>query len=511
MRTIREFGERYPWAFAAYLLSAASTLGMIWGWRYLPLQDYPDWVYQGSIFARYLRGELPTQFGVAGALAPNSISTLGIGALALIVPAEIAGKLFLSAYALGFLAAGALLLRGRAGSPLFLLPVLTVWNFSFLHGNISYAFALPVLFVAIAYVLKREVEVKPLGIAVLSVALYLCHATAFVSFALLLVALFVQKPSARLFRRMTLGLAPSLVLWGVYAVARMQHPIDEPSAGAEGSTLAAFVAFKGITLAKVVALFGSFHPFYEPVRESAVLLVVLNALFLGALGYLLLRGIGQAVVARAFPVLAVALHLLVFALAPTEVAGLVNPGERFILPVLFLVAVCVQDVTARPWFTRGFAVLAMMQVGFFAGYGSFAADRVERFHQALSRHTQRERFAMLHESHLRPAPRPQGLWPRGWSRLPRHHPLLRQGLLVELERGANAQIFETGLLHYRGPRTIVTSLEELRALERIDAVAIVGDDHGVDTLAQDLTDRYAVVERGDGFVIMKRSTMTSAL
>lgn len=508
-RRIRELFERHPWAAATYLLSAASTLTMIWGWRFLPLQDYPDWVYQGNVFASFLRGQMPPAFSVARVLAPNSVSTLSIGALALVLPAEQAGKVFLSCYALGYLAAGAFLLRATLGTALFLLPALTVWNFSFLHGNVSYAFSLPVLFVGLSYVIRWKEGVRPLGIAVLSVALYVCHGTAYASFALVLLALWACRPSLRLLGRMALGLLPSALLWMAYGATQLHDPIATPYVGADAVSLVSFLELKGETLTRIVALFGSFHPFYEPLREAAPALVLLNKGFLAAVAWLLARACWHRSPDRALVLVAVGLHVVLFLLAPRASAGIVNPGERLVLPMMFLLAACAYAARPEPWFTRLFAVAAVVQAGFLLGYGSFAAERLARFHQALSRHTRSARFALLHESHLRPAPREQGAVPRGWARLPRHHPLLRQNLLVELERGAPAPIFETGLLRYRGPETIVTSLEDLHRLEPIDAVAIVGDDHGVGELAADLDEQYDVVERGDGFVILLRTAISS--
>src|ERR1700740_2952858 len=40
----------------AFATCVASALVLIWAHRFLPISDYPDWVFEGSIVANLLRG-----------------------------------------------------------------------------------------------------------------------------------------------------------------------------------------------------------------------------------------------------------------------------------------------------------------------------------------------------------------------------------------------------------------------------------------------------------------------
>ncbi len=51
----------YQAILALFLLN---SIWFIWSHRFLPLQDYPDWLYQGFILSKFIRHAHPTAFSL---------------------------------------------------------------------------------------------------------------------------------------------------------------------------------------------------------------------------------------------------------------------------------------------------------------------------------------------------------------------------------------------------------------------------------------------------------------
>ena len=80
-------------AFAACLISA---LALIWSYRFLPIPDYPDWIFEGSIVTKLLRGQPLASYSFKHYPVPYSGTVAILGLLDLILAPEISGKLVLS-------------------------------------------------------------------------------------------------------------------------------------------------------------------------------------------------------------------------------------------------------------------------------------------------------------------------------------------------------------------------------------------------------------------------------
>src|SRR5437016_4332685 len=91
------------------ILLIAGFLPFIWLYRFPPLQDYPDWMYQGWVFSRLLSADAPKGYAMANFPVPNSTGTVVMGLFGLVLSPEIAGKIFLSVAVVVF-AAGSLYL-----------------------------------------------------------------------------------------------------------------------------------------------------------------------------------------------------------------------------------------------------------------------------------------------------------------------------------------------------------------------------------------------------------------
>jgi hypothetical protein len=504
-RTAALQGDRFE--TPAYWLAALGSLVWIWSSRFVPLQDYPDWLHQARLMAAMLRGELPDAYAWAGAPAPNAICTLVIGALSLVLPIEVAGKLFLSAYAGGFLfAARRLLAHGGAGNGLLLLPLALLFNHALLHGNINYALSLAVFCAASEYVLRERERVSALRLSIYALVLYACHAMTLCAWALLacVVAWQQRREHARALPKVVLALSPALAL-GLFYTARVARE-SEIVAGASSlglQQLGGFVAYKLGTLLQWFSPFAALHPLYEPLRAFMVPLLVLNIACTVVLCWVMGLSLQRSLRARE-PIGVVALVLLVaFALAPRALGGLINPGERLLLPAVLLLALAAPALKALRFAPQVLAALFTLQLCYLGAYGSLAAERLERMQVALDEHAAARPFAVITESHFDfgAVPRPSAA-PPAWKLLPRHHPFLHHAFTFTGDT-RTAPIFETGLFEYRGADRVLSSFVEIELGELPEVLLVVGDPKGSAVIAQRLGGRYVEAASGEGFVLLE--------
>ena len=81
-----------------YISFIINAIVFIWFFRFLPMQDYPDWLYQGYIFSQAMKGQPIFDFQIIDYPVANSVSTFFIGLFSLFLHTEISGKLFLTIY-----------------------------------------------------------------------------------------------------------------------------------------------------------------------------------------------------------------------------------------------------------------------------------------------------------------------------------------------------------------------------------------------------------------------------
>ena len=370
----------------AYGATALAALVLIFGGRFVPLQDYADWVFQADLFARLLRGELPSEVAFVGALAPNALCTLVMGMLALVMPVELAGKLFLIGSVLSFLWAGDRLSRARAGGgPLAFITPIFALNYSFFHGNINYAFGLALLLASAAYLIRREDAAKPGALALFSIALYFAHGAVLVAWAVLLAAFALSRASSGRARTAALGFAPVLPLGIAYVALQGSGGSAITYADAGGFHWLSFLDLKASTFTRMLALFHGFHPLYAGIAALVLPLAVGNFVFLALLVYALRTAPGRVVRERLWFGYAAAALFLLCLLAPRESGGLVNPGERLVLPGVFLLSLCVQP-EKRPQPLRNALFAALLgSLAFLLFHGRQAQAALSRFHAALER------------------------------------------------------------------------------------------------------------------------------
>jgi len=341
----------HPFALAgvlAVLLAAALNVAA----PMPPLQDFNEWLYQGWVVAQVWRGNAGT-FALKPWPVPNAATQFILGALNLGMTPWAAGVVFLTAYlAAGLALCRALAVRDGRFEPATFLLLLAV---AVLNGPYWLGFAnfqLGMLLLLAWLVLQRRGGSPAAADAALGVAIFFCHA--------IVLGIFCGLVGLRALRerqvpRAGLVLAAPLALLAWYVAADQDYGEYIPPAV---NSAREFIAYKAYSLAKS-------GPYHNMVVGDVGDAARAPWLYWGGVGLNLLFALGLAAVAwnavRAWraPFVPVALLCLAaFAVLPSAAFGIVNIGERFLLPGLAIALVAAPDPAGLRRF--GAAVAAAM-------------------------------------------------------------------------------------------------------------------------------------------------------
>jgi hypothetical protein len=337
-------------AFAALVAGYALVLAVA---PVLPLQDVPDWVYQGHVLRLLLAGDpAAAGFALVPNPVPNATATVLLAALDLWLDPAVAGRVM--ALAVMLLGAAAVarfaLATDPSSAPLvacvgFGIFVLTT-PFWYGYLNFCIAVALFLLFLA------RRAAPGALELVLWALALFFTHAVVFGAFALVVAW---RWWSNRGDRRPLIALMPAALLGLWYAASRLvagRAPAPSGGAAQAAGPLQAlwdYVAWKPITLT-TVAPWRDFRIGYGRILalddfatfEAMALNVAFTALLLGALVLAAHRALrdADATWRELAPAAVLAAGFVVA--PPVDFFGLINVGERLWLLALALALVHVR-------------------------------------------------------------------------------------------------------------------------------------------------------------------------
>jgi hypothetical protein len=331
----------------AYWLFLLCALITVWAFRYPPMDDYPDWLYQGSVLAGFLKHQPVPGFRLVPFPVPHSAATVVIGFLSLVVPLRVAGAAFLSICIVAYVLGARYLVKATGGSPGFLVFVLLLYLFcrNYWGGEHDYMLGLGLFFFGVGYLLKRRrARLRPgvWWLIGLSAAIFFSHVIPYYCWLLVLALMLILDRDTRTRLSIIVGAAPSLILMAAYAVGffRMEnkHHLS--------ITLAHWIRSK-LTLAGNLFVLDFFDPFYrtEPhwiTGAAAVINILACLVVLGLIWYWLRtfrrrdRSPGDSVISR-FLLFAPLLMAFVVIVVPFEqVTGSSDINQRFIYPALGL-------------------------------------------------------------------------------------------------------------------------------------------------------------------------------
>ena len=210
--------------FAACVVSA---LVLIWAHRFLPLSDYPDWIYEGSVAAELLQGKAPVSYtSFKHYPVPNAGAVALIGLLDFVFSPEVSGKIVLSLCIILLALSSTYLLKSvsrNANNPLLLVPLLFLFNTFFFWGELAYILGLSLFFFYCGYLFRRIYRSESIDwwfITCASIALFFCHFLPYATAILVTLIFFFAESRTELLRPFGTSFAPSMGLTIWYAIER---------------------------------------------------------------------------------------------------------------------------------------------------------------------------------------------------------------------------------------------------------------------------------------------------
>jgi hypothetical protein len=349
---------------------------------YAPLEDLPEWIYQGYIFNELVSGTPSPDFALKNFPVPYALFQTIASACLLFASPMAASRIVVFLYAgLSLYAINRVIARYRL-DPYVAWPLLisaVVLNSPFWNGYMGYQFGLIVILLYLALPERLQVDAK--WICLFSVLGFFAHGWPFISILTLIGcnALFRRRILAA-----CLGVAPSIALLAWYQVRNVNPGTLSEFLHVEHVNI---FAYKIYTVLKAA-------PFHNPIVFSfnaserygiafvgAGLLI--DAVFLIALAVLAVLAIGKSgpiAILRRPQLLAGGLLLLLAAALPPTGFGMANPGERVMYPAIIALLIAIftdVELAIIPKAILGCALAA--GVGLFALglVGASAAYRAE--------------------------------------------------------------------------------------------------------------------------------------
>jgi hypothetical protein len=444
-------------AFAACVVSA---LVLVWAHRFVPISDYPDWIYQGSIAAELVRGNAPSAYSFTPYPVPYSVTVILMGLLDFICWPEVSGKIVLSLCIVALAMSSTYLLnslRRDPGNPLLLVPLLYLTNTYFFWGELNYILGLALFFFYCGYIFRRTYRNELINwwfVSAVFIALFFCHIVPFAIAVLLTVTLFISESHIAFLYPFILCLAPSIGLTIWYTVERLRVKLSGPLwtfwtmhqiAGrviAAFSPFPAFLPWLGIQ-APGMKLFALLNLLVTILMICVVPLCVLVALSgrwknRGILACAIVCGVAVVVAGYAF-------------------AGMNSPGERFLYPAVWI-GLCwlignglpVNDTLVSRGLTAVLIVLLACQIAFLQINVSAVSNELEALYSKLRAAGSQTEFCAIYETYRKQSgdlPHRTGLD----VLLTNHASAPRLPYYIYLERNVQAPIFQITILNYTGP------------------------------------------------------------
>lgn len=416
------------------------NVAMIWEFRFLPLHDFPIWIFETKILSGFSNGFFPysTYYDIIKLPVPN----LGLTALtwffSRFVSFEAAGKVFLSLCLIGFpwswFYAVRSLVSGRQTGAAFLgFPF--SYNL-FMFGGQGYVLGLSVLLLLTGLLVPRfeRFSLKHwLFLSCSFLVLYFLHAIPFGLSIILFItlALVSTKEPMKNLAKVLAACVPSSVL----AVWYIRCLPGAPSEWQWG------IVALGRNVLKPMLLFIKSYGISSPVP-----ITVLNALWLGILFLLALRLVADCRSRMSWDkrfVAPMAICGLMMLFLPYSFLNVVSPGGRLALPFLFFFVCLTSSVPLSPRWVKTMLITTAVVVLYNAHYFSKVNRQVGAFYEDIIPVIQsKENFYVIGLDW----PAGTSVWDQGSASI---NPLILTPYYAYLQYDRVAWIFQTGLLRLK--------------------------------------------------------------
>ena len=517
---IKQDSKRNSIDLSIYILFVATAILFIWFYRFLPMQDYPDWLFQGFLFSEAIKGQAIADYQIISIPVPNIISTLFIGLFSLFLHPEIAGKLFLTTHVFIFTFGSRYLINSldpKRDSPISYLPFILIFSYPFFHGNINYIFSLGLFFLGTGYLVRHRHNQKYINIWILiaiSFLLYFSHGISYCAWLLFMGVFITCNYEKILFKKFLLALAPSLVMlliYGVYNLATF-----DITSGID-LRLATFLQSKLKSAFKYFCIFHSFYPFQDMDNRFMKWFALLNPGFCFGIFMICiywLRSAFKNVITDVSLFITALIFIFIFCISPLYFVGILNPGQRFLYPALWMIFACVAPLfnsKINPKIGQALKITILVvfifEAVFLFTYVGAISERMEKVYMELKRNKLGDNFYVIDESsfdyenYLQPDHQAYQLL----SLLPYHHPLIRLRYYINIEERTFAPIIPSGMLSYkRGLKSLNSVSSIVNLTDYPNCIVILGNRRGSYFIANLLRRHYSIFLDSTYSIVMKR-------
>ncbi|MFC1594653.1 hypothetical protein ACFL38_04930 [Candidatus Omnitrophota bacterium] len=507
----------------AYSFFVLTPIAFIWSYRFLPLQDYPDWLFQGHLFSQAIKGQALAHYQFWQLPIPNSISTVFIGLFSLVFHPETSGKIFLTLCVLFFASSSYSLINSltqKKHSPLAYIPFIFILNAPFFHGNINYLFGLSMLFYGIGYLLRRRealFRINYLAMASLSALLFFSHGIVSLAWFMFLGVFAVYCGKKISWTKYIASQVPFIITWLIYAGYHFSHGyrITYLTTSPLGGALKTFILARPFWFLSYFSILRTFYPFSTqevgPVKMAMLLLInysscllILGICFLWLKSFLKKQSAFMPLQITAIAFLGI---LLLF---PVNFPSIIFPAQRFLYPTVWLMLTALAPHYAIPqknrmgrWLKIIIMTFFMVQIVHIACNVVPISKHMEAMHQRLQQHGLPNEVAIINESvfdyeGLHQSKRfSKYLWQS-------HSPLNRLPYYLALETKTHMPIFASALFFDTKGCDLLT-VSDLGDLTHCPQyIIIIGPSTGNTFIANLLSRRYTTVLDDADYLIMRK-------
>jgi len=434
-----------------------NVLVLIWAHRFLPLSDYPDWVFEGSVVAALLQGKALASYTFNHYPVPNAAAVALIGVLDLALSPEVSGKVVLSLCALLLALSSVYFLKSlrlEATNPLLLVPLLFLPNTFFFWGELSYILGLSLFLFYGGYLFRRIYRKESVNwwlVNGVSVGLFFCHFLSYATAILVTLMLFISESRIDMLRPFVVSFSPSVGLAVWYAVERLSQ--KQPGNGWQFWTPHQLAG----RLLAVFSPFPEFLPWLGIDTSGMKVFALLNLFVTIAMTLILPFCAFEWARARKryTGVLACAIVCASAAVAAGYAfGGIISPGERFLYPAVWI-GLCwligIGSPRENSALSRGLAIVVVAllacQIIFLQFSVAKASNEIDALYAKLRSAKSQTEFCEVYELYMRQSfekPHRTGL-----DRfLTSHSSIPRLPYYLYLEKKLEPPIFPTGILNY---------------------------------------------------------------
>lgn len=311
----------------------------IFSFQYLPLQDFPQWIYHGHVFNQIVfhSNDFGGYFSLHHYIPPNACATVLIGLFEMATTPLIAGKLFLFISLILVYSGSWLVLTSLTGTKHILFAFIALgscFNLFFYGGFINFLFGLGIALLGISYVLTHRSTGNPY---LLSLIFLLCYLSHFASLLIVLVpvlAVIIYEREMKFAGRILLAMIPVIVLFLHYYLTK-EITTFSPGDPAQSNYLQTLWGSVSHAPAAMMPIHRIKHVLELPVVENIVNYGFAFAAILAVAFFVI-----SVIVKRRWSLLSIIgfLTTITVIFSPAYLGGLFSLGQRFVF-LLWLVMV----------------------------------------------------------------------------------------------------------------------------------------------------------------------------